>query len=111
LDNALKYSPLAIAVRIRLESKDGTAYIRVTNPGTPVAPTERERIFERFYRGPGAQKVAAGTGLGLYVARKIAHAHGGSLELEESRPEARETTFCLKLPVLKAGSRHACKAS
>jgi two-component system sensor histidine kinase KdpD len=111
LDNAFKYSLPKSAVQIRLESQDGVASVRVSNQGSPVAPAERERIFERFYRGAAASRLAPGAGLGLYVGRKIAHAHAGCLELEEYEPDTLETTFSLKLPIWKAGSRHARKAS
>jgi len=111
LDNALKYSAHRSAVAVKLESKDGVACLRVKNQGSFIAPGERERIFERFFRGSGASRATAGAGLGLYVARKIAHAHMGTLELEEYGPDGVETTFCLKLPILEAKSQHARKAS
>ena len=46
---------------------------------------EEERIFERSYRGAAAEHAAPGTGLGLYVARKIVRAHGGNLDLCRNR--------------------------
>lgn len=111
LDNAFKYSAHRSVVAIKLESKDGVACLRVKNQGSFIAPGERERIFERFFRGSAASRATAGAGLGLYVARKIAHAHMGTLELEEYGPDGGETTFCLKLPILEAKSQHARKAS
>ena len=57
--------------------------VRVSNSGNPVPANERTRIFERFYRGSEAHSRAPGSGLGLYVARKIAKSHGGSLDLED----------------------------
>jgi two-component system sensor histidine kinase KdpD len=110
LDNAFKYAAPRSVVAIKLESKDGVACLRVKNQGSFIAHSERERIFERFFRG-AASRATAGAGLGLYVARKIAHAHIGTLELEEYRPDGGETTFCLKLPILEAESQHARKAS
>ncbi len=59
--------------------------LRVWNSGNPLPVNERTRIFERFYRGTEARQVAPGSGLGLYVARKIVQAHGGSLDLESDR--------------------------
>jgi signal transduction histidine kinase len=110
LDNALKYSPPKSAVEIGLASKSGVAYVRVKNQGGFIAPGERERIFHRFYRGESAGRVP-GAGLGLYVARKIAHAHLGSLELEDPAPQGKGTTFCLTLPILEVRSQHARQAS
>ena len=110
LDNAFKYSAHRSVVAIKLESKDGVACLRVKNQGSFIAHSERERIFERFFRG-AASHATAGAGLGLYVARKIAHAHMGTLELEEYGQDGGETTFCLKLPIIEAESQHARKAS
>jgi two-component system sensor histidine kinase KdpD len=109
MDNAFKYSVPGSVVTITLESKGGVACLRVKNHGSFIAPGERERIFERFYRGAAASHATSGAGLGLYVARKIAQAHFGSLELEEYGSGG-ETVFCLKLPILEADTRHARKA-
>ena len=111
LDNACKYSPHSRPVRIRLASKDEEASVRVSNQGDSVPAADRERIFERFYRGTVACNLAPGAGLGLYVARKIALAHGGSLSLEECAPGELETAFCLKLPVFRNEPKYVCQAS
>jgi two-component system, OmpR family, sensor histidine kinase KdpD len=100
LDNALKYSPPATAVTVTVGVKphDGAITIDIRNQGKAIAPDERERIFERFYRGARVRNLVSGTGLGLYVARKIADAHGGSLTLiEDDRAES--VVFSLKLPM------------
>lgn len=111
LDNACKYSPANRAVRISLASQNDMAQVRVSNEGSFVPPVERARIFERFFRGAAATKLAAGAGLGLYVARKIALAHGGSLDLEEYGPDCQETAFCLRLPIWKSEPQHVRQAS
>jgi signal transduction histidine kinase len=67
-DNAFKYSVPRNVVAIKLESKGRVACLRVKNRGSFIAPGERERIFERFYRGAAASRATAGAGLGLYVA-------------------------------------------
>jgi two-component system sensor histidine kinase KdpD len=104
LDNAFKYSR-SNNVLIAVESKNDMAYVRVRNYGSFVQPGERERIFERFYRGSAATSGTTGAGLGLYVARKIVHAHSGTLELERSTAQNAETTFCLTLPILETESQ------
>jgi signal transduction histidine kinase len=96
-------------VEVRLESKGEEANVRITNSGSSIASEDRERIFERFYRGDSAG-FAPGTGLGLYVARKIVLAHGGSLYLEKQGPDIRLITFCLSLPLLNE-TQHVLKAS
>jgi signal transduction histidine kinase len=111
LDNAFKYSPHNQPVRISLASQEDTAVVRVSNRGSVVPIAERERIFERFQRGAAARQLAAGAGLGLYVARKIAVAHGGSLHLEDYAPGELETAFCLKLPIFKTVAQHVFQAS
>ena len=82
LDNACKYSHSGSAIKIGIELQDESVAVRVWNSGSSIAPSERTRIFERFYRGTEARQVAPGSGLGLYVARKIVQAHGGNLDLE-----------------------------
>lgn len=111
LDNAFKYSSPNEPVYIGLEGKGDVACVSVRNRGPAVPPAERARIFERFYRGVAASKRAPGAGLGLYVARKIALAHGGSLDLEECPPDSLETAFCLKLPIWRSEPQHVRKAN
>ena len=103
LDNAFKYSPPGSAVTASVGSEAGFITIRVRNEGSVIAPDEQERIFERFYRGTGVRGLVSGTGLGLYVARKIAAAHGGRLDLDKDA--SREgVVFCLRLPTSNNGS-------
>ena len=99
LDNAFKYSVAGSAVTVGIEMEGGFITIRVGNEGSSIAPLERDRIFERFYRGSAVRKLVSGAGLGLYVARKIAVAHGGSLELDQTAA-AGTVAFRLKLPIL-----------
>jgi two-component system sensor histidine kinase KdpD len=98
LDNACKYSVPGSAVTISIDSQDEWVAIRTSNSGSRIGPSERSRIFDRFYRGAEARHKAPGSGLGLYVARKIVHAHGGSLDLETATPTHQDTAFRLALP-------------
>jgi len=99
LDNACKYSIPGSAVRVSIDSQDEWVAIRTSNSGSSIRPNERSRIFERFYRGAEAQEKAPGSGLGLYIARKIVHAHGGSLDLEMGPTARQDTAFLLALPL------------
>ena len=110
LDNAFKYAADGGPVEVCLEADEETALVRVTNHGSGIGPDEHEQIFERFYRGV-ACRLAPGTGLGLYVARKILLAHGGNLYLYDDGRTSDTTTFCVSLPILKTETRHARKAS
>ncbi|MFC4909050.1 HAMP domain-containing sensor histidine kinase [Actinomadura gamaensis] len=95
LDNAERYADGSVAVSV--SSSGGTAVLTVQDDGPGIAPDDRERVFERFTRLDSARsRHAGGTGLGLAIAREIAHAHGGSLTVEDSVRGAR---FVLHLPL------------
>src|SRR5262249_30588054 len=98
------------SVEIEIGYDENFACVRISNTGSSIPLNERNHIFERFYRGSGAKGSTSGSGLGLYVARKIALAHGGALDLEvEPRPSDR-VAFCLKIPNTKAESPYAAAA-
>ena len=92
LDNAIRNAESDGRVRASLARSADRVTIRITNDGPPIPVADQERIFERFVR-KGASN---GAGLGLPIARWIAEAHGGTLQLHESRPGC--TTFVVTLP-------------
>jgi two-component system sensor histidine kinase KdpD len=96
LDNAAKYARPASPITLRAESTDVEIVFSVHNEGSYIAPQERQRIFERFYRSPEAQYKASGTGIGLSVTKRIAEAHSGRVWVESD--PAPSTTFFLTLP-------------
>jgi two-component system, OmpR family, sensor histidine kinase KdpD len=98
LDNAFCYSPPGARITVIAGIEARNIVVRVANPGPPIPVQEQGRIFDRFYRG-SAGRETAGTGLGLYVARKIVLAHGGSLDLDNDHDHGRQTVFCLRLPL------------
>jgi len=99
--NAVKFCRGESPIGLSLQTDGGRALFRISNRGEPIRAADREKIFERFYR---ASRNTDGAGLGLSLAREIARAHGGTLELEES-PDGR-TVFCLALPgVMKTSFR------
>jgi PAS domain S-box-containing protein len=95
LSNALKYGQ-GSPVEVSLRSEGAVASIAVRDRGIGVAPAERERIFARFERAVSARHYG-GLGLGLFVARRIAEAHGGTVRLEGEPSQG--TTFTIELPL------------
>ena len=84
VDNAVRYTPAGGRVDVSVERSAATraqALIRVVDNGPGIAREERERVFDRFYRRPGAP--VPGSGLGLAIVKAIAVAHGATVELGE----------------------------
>jgi two-component system, OmpR family, sensor kinase len=82
LDNAVRYTAAGhVTVRLSREAGDAVLEVEDTGPGIPAA--ERERVFNRFYRGESASE--GGTGLGLAIVKRIAERHGGRVELLDAR--------------------------
>jgi len=97
LENAQRYSRGDIT--LDLERANGFALLRVCDHGPGVPPEQRERIFEPFYRLPGASERAGGVGLGLSLVRSIAQRHGGSAYCEARADGAQGACFVLRLPL------------
>jgi signal transduction histidine kinase len=95
VDNAIKFSPRGSVVAVSLE-RDGTdALVAIEDQGLGVPTEARERIFEAFHR---LDSKAPGTGLGLPLAREIARAHGGDIELESELGKG--SRFVVRLPLV-----------
>jgi signal transduction histidine kinase len=97
IENAVKYSPEGGEVRVSAAAANGAVEIAVRDAGPGIPRDQQTRIFEKFGRVdiPGASK--PGTGLGLFIARSIAEAHGGSLDVTSGIEPG--STFTLTLPV------------
>ncbi len=80
VDNALRYTPEGGAVEVRVRRDGDQARVEVADTGPGIPEEERERVFDRFYRGRTAP--AGGSGLGLAIVRQIVGLHGGSVELD-----------------------------
>ena len=98
IDNALKYSPEGSPVEVRAAAVNGHVTVEVADHGEGIAPEDQRLIFEKFGRVRGAS-AKPGTGLGLYIARAIAEAHGGTLEV--SSTPGTGSTFRLELPAIR----------
>lgn len=82
VDNAVRYTPPGGQVDVsvtRMEQDGGRVLLKVADNGPGIAPQERARVFDRFYRQPGSH--APGSGLGLAIVKAIADAHGARIEL------------------------------
>ncbi|MHB1241833.1 MAG: sensor histidine kinase [Gaiellaceae bacterium] len=98
ISNAIKYSDSGGEVMVEARADDGEVIVRVRDVGPGIFPEHHGQIFEKFGRVAGSAK--PGTGLGLFLSRSFAEAHGGSLAVD-SRP-GEGATFTLRLPVSPA---------
>ncbi len=104
LDNACKYSDAGSVITVRAERAGSEILFSVHSVGSVIPLAERERIFDRYYRSSSSFTRAAGTGIGLSIAKRAALAHQGSVWV--SSDESAGTTFFAAIPDLNvAGSR------
>ena len=97
VSNALRYGAPDAPVKVRARSCGSTVSVEVTNRGEPIPEALFESIFEPFRRGsPDEPRGPRGLGLGLYIARGIARAHGGDIAVRSAPDEG--TTFTMTLP-------------
>ena len=97
ISNASKYAPDA-PVAVRAKVADGNLQIEIEDRGPGIAPDHMAHLFERFYRVPDSSRSVRGTGLGLYICRKIIEAHDGEIGVD-SRP-GRGTRFHFQIPLV-----------
>jgi len=99
LENACKYSPDDSPITLRLKRQGDSVLVSVEDAGWGIAPDDLLHVFEPFYRSAAARKRGiGGVGLGLAVARRIAVALGGSLDVESTVNEG--SRFTLRLPAV-----------
>jgi two-component system sensor histidine kinase KdpD len=100
LDNAVKYSPPGGHIDVTVRINQGFYQVEVCDDGPGIQPGDRERIFERFYRGLEVNsKPVAGVGLGLPISRSIIEAHEGKLWAEGRPAPGTGSTFIFTLPI------------
>jgi two-component system, OmpR family, phosphate regulon sensor histidine kinase PhoR len=103
VDNAIKYGGEDNTIDIAVCDRGDAAAIRITDHGEGVSPSERERIFRRFYRvDKSRSQLVAGTGLGLAIAKHLVLLHRGNIDVE-SEP-GKGATFVVTLPHSHASS-------
>lgn len=100
LDNALKYTPAAGRIDVRLSTTPGQATVLVRDSGMGIAETDLPYIFDRFYRADPSRSQVEGSGLGLSIAKWIAEMHHANLSVVSEI--SRGTTFQIVFPVFEA---------
>jgi signal transduction histidine kinase len=96
ISNALKWSRSGAEVTVEASAYDSAVEVRVRDDGPGISPEEQHLIFEKFGRASSGHDPKPGTGLGLFISRSFAEAHGGSLEVESEPGEG--AVFTLRLP-------------
>lgn len=96
IGNAVRYSPDGSAVWIRAESEGDTATVVVADQGKGIAAEDQERIFEKFERVDHSEP--GGSGLGLYISRRLARAMGGDITVDSAPGQGARFTLMLRRP-------------
>ncbi|QEC41147.1 sensor histidine kinase [Pseudobacter ginsenosidimutans] len=87
VENAVKYSPKTAAIECRLFTKGKTLVLQVADEGPGIPDNEKNKVFEKFYRiGNENTRTAKGTGLGLFLCRKIAEDHRATIRVTDNTP-------------------------
>ena len=102
IDNAVKYSPAGSRVDVSVERENGRVRFTVRDRGPGIPATEREHVFEKFYRlDPDHRQGVSGSGLGLYICRQLVSSMHGRIWVE-SAPQQQGSTFAFDLPIANA---------
>jgi len=101
LSNAAKYAPGA-PVELRARREGEAMLIEVEDRGPGIAAEHMSQMFQRFYRVPETQRTVRGTGLGLYICRKIVESHGGQIGVDSQPGQGTRFHFTLPLAALEA---------
>lgn len=97
IDNAIKYSPKEAQVAISLKEQNGDIMLSVKDGGKGIEESEKKKVFDKYYRtGNAATKGAKGTGLGLYLTKKIAQQHNAVILLTDNIPNGSNFTILFK---------------
>jgi PAS domain S-box-containing protein len=100
VENALKYSPRGGTVTVGARRKEDTVEVRVVDEGVGIPQAEQQRIFRKFYRAESSTRDgAAGTGLGLFIAKELVTAMGGRIWVDSAEGEG--SSFAFELPAAR----------
>ncbi len=88
LQNAAKYSPAGSEIKIRLEKKNQTLELEISDQGIGIPDSKKSLAFTRFYRDENEMtRKSKGTGLGLFITKFLVEQHGGTIELKDNTPQ------------------------
>jgi two-component system sensor histidine kinase KdpD len=96
LSNAAAHNPKGEQIEVSTARHDNTIVFSVADHGLGLAPGEEVKVFQKFYRGPGA--APGGLGLGLSIARQLIEAHGGEI-IAQNRADTRGSRFSVRIPI------------
>lgn len=100
IDNAIFYSQEGTTIKVKLSVEDGFAVVRVIDAGIGVPKSEQAHLFTKFFRASNARRQRPdGTGVGLFLAKKVISAHDGTMLFESE--EGKGSTFGFRLPIKK----------
>jgi signal transduction histidine kinase len=97
IGNALKYAPGDSPVRVSLAVDGDVALVTVSDEGPGIPAEEQPQIFQRFFRASNTRRRIEGSGLGLFIARKVVEGHGGEATVQSEL--GRGTTIRFRLPL------------
>ena len=99
IENALKYSAKDKPVTVRLQQNNNDVVLKVIDEGAGIKPAEKKKIFEKFYRsGDESVRTTKGTGLGLYLCKRIVKDHKGTINVTDNEPGG--SVFTVTIPVI-----------
>jgi signal transduction histidine kinase len=97
LSNAAKYTVAGDEIQVRAAADNGAVLVSVEDHGPGVPPDQQRLVFEKFGRVNSGGRSKPGAGLGLFIARSIAEAHGGTLDVRSDPGSG--ATFTIRLPI------------
>jgi two-component system sensor histidine kinase KdpD len=104
LSNANKYTPPGGKVVVTLKTEKRCAIVTVADNGVGIPKAERTGVFDKFTRGSSEMTSQVnGSGIGLYLVKRIVELHKGKIEVSDNKPEG--TVFTLTLPIKVSHSR------
>ena len=96
IDNAYKYSPENCVVKVSLQKENEKAILKVADEGEGISNSEKKKIFQKFYRvGNETIRNTKGTGLGLYLCKRIVQDHRGTISVQDNLPKGSIFKVCL----------------